>query len=53
MNYYNFYYLKRKDLMEIQKPLDIGLKQINKTDNNNQKFFYPEIFNQNGIFDGI
>jgi integrase/recombinase XerD len=37
MNYYNFYYVKRKGLMEIQNPLDIALKKINKPDYNNQK----------------
>lgn len=30
-------HVKRKDLMEIQNPLDIALKKIHKTDNNNEK----------------
>jgi site-specific recombinase XerD len=30
-------HVKRKDLMEIQNPLDIALKKINKPDNNNEK----------------
>lgn len=30
-------HVKRKDLMEIQNPLDTALKKINKPDNNNEK----------------